>query len=94
MNTPILDSCFLQGRRYLCPNGRDLAAAKLQATWRMYCDRMDYLEYRRKKWAAGVIAISWVMNVKMAKVRKQLTATRADQLENYRRRAKVSEEMY
>ena len=55
----------------------------------MYRERTKYLEYRHKKWAAGVIAISWVMNVKMAKVRKQLVNTRGDQLENFRARAKV-----
>ena len=47
------------------------------------------MEYRQKKWAAGVIAISWIMNVKMHRVRKQLNATRADQLENFKRRSKV-----
>ena len=77
------------GRRFLGPDGEDVAAAKIQATWRRYRDRSDYLEYRRKKWAAGVIAISWVMHVKMAKVRKQLKETRAMQLEEFRRRTKV-----
>ena len=72
------------------PAGEDVAAALIQATWRMYKERTKYLEYRHKKWAAGVIAISWVMNVKMAKVRKQLGVTRSDQLENFRVRARVS----
>lgn len=51
--------------------------------------RKQYLEYRKKKWAAGVIAISWIMSIKMAKVRKQLKITRADQLEAFKSRAKV-----
>ena len=71
------------------PNGEDCAAARIQATWHMYQERGRYLEYRRKKWAAGVICISWVMNVKMSKVRKQLAATRMDQLEGFRKQARV-----
>ena len=55
----------------------------------MLKDRRIYLEYRRKKWAAGVIAISWIMHVKMTMVRKQLIAARMDQLEGFRQRAKV-----
>jgi len=56
----------------------------------MYQERVRYLEYRRKKWAAGVIAISWIMHVKMSKVRKHLNATRLDKIEAFKRRAKVS----
>ncbi|XP_038076728.1 IQ domain-containing protein H-like [Patiria miniata] len=76
------------GRRFLGPDGEDVAATKIQSTWRRYKDRSQYLEYRRKKWAAGVIAISWVMHVKMAMVRKQLKETRKIQLEEFRRRTK------
>lgn len=53
-------------------------------------DRTAYLEYRRKKWAAGVIAISWIMNVKMSKVKKQLKISRKNELDAFRRRAKVT----
>ncbi|XP_033634327.1 IQ domain-containing protein H-like [Asterias rubens] len=76
------------GRRFLGPDGDDVAATKIQATFRRYKDRALYLEYRRKKWAAGVIAISWVMHVKMAKVRKQLKETRRIQLDEFRRKSK------
>ncbi|XP_072037895.1 IQ domain-containing protein H-like [Amphiura filiformis] len=69
------------GRRYLGPDGEDVAATKIQSTWRRHMDRLAYLDYRKKKWAAGVIAISWVMHVKMAKIRKQLKTTRKQQLE-------------
>ncbi|KAL4227848.1 hypothetical protein ACF0H5_013286 [Mactra antiquata] len=79
---------FKPGRRFKGPNGRDIASAKIQATWKMYRERSTYLEYRRRKWAAGVIAISWIMHIKMAKVRKQLKQVRLDNLENFRRRAK------
>ena len=79
-----------QGRRFIGPNGEDLAASKIQATFKAYRERLRYLDYRRRKWAAGVIAISWGMNVKMAKVRKQLVDTRKDQLGAFRIKAKVS----
>ncbi|XP_033124079.1 IQ domain-containing protein H-like isoform X2 [Anneissia japonica] len=75
------------GRRYLGPNGDRVAATKIQSTWRRYKDRMAYLEYRRKKWAAGVIAISWIMNVKMSKIRKNLKATRKHELANFKVRS-------
>ncbi|XP_002730454.1 IQ domain-containing protein H-like [Saccoglossus kowalevskii] len=76
------------GRRFLGPDGEHVAATKIQATWRRYKDRMAYLEYRRKKWAAGVIAISWIMNVKLSKIRKQLRTTRQMYLDEFRERAK------
>ncbi|XP_077988694.1 IQ domain-containing protein H-like [Glandiceps talaboti] len=76
------------GRRFLGPDGEHVAATKIQATWRRYKDRSAYLEYRRKKWAAGVIAISWIMNVKLSKIRKQLKTTRQTHLESFRKRNK------
>ena len=54
-----------------------------------YRDRLAYIDYRKKKWAAGVIAISWVMHVKMAKIRKQLKITRKEQVEWMRDKTKV-----
>lgn len=79
---------YKPGRRFKGPNGRDIASAKIQATWRMYRERSSYLEYRRRKWAAGVIAISWIMHIKMVKVRQQLHQVRKDNLEAFRQRAK------
>lgn len=79
---------FKPGRRFKGPNGRDIASAKIQATWKMFRERSSYLEYRRRKWAAGVIAISWIMHIKMAKVRQQLKQVRLDNVEACRRRAK------
>ncbi|XP_013393394.1 IQ domain-containing protein H isoform X2 [Lingula anatina] len=77
------------GRRYLGPDGEFAAATKIQATWKRFRDRRKYLEYRRLKWASGVIAITWVMNVKMSQVRKQLKRTRIAELEGFRKRAKL-----
>ena len=85
----LICSLAMQGRRYVGPQGRDAAASKIAATFKMYQERLKYLEYRRKKWAAGVIAISWVMHVKMSKVRKHLKATRMDQVEAFKRRTRV-----
>ncbi|XP_059161513.1 IQ domain-containing protein H-like isoform X2 [Physella acuta] len=76
------------GRKYMGANGRVMAATKIQSLWRRYRERSQYLEYRRLKWAAGVIAISWIMRIKMAKMRHQLRQTRLDQLEAFKRRSK------
>lgn len=76
------------GRQFKSTSGQDVAATRIQSAWRMFKDRTEYLEYRKKKWAAGVIAISWIMHIKMSKVREQLKQTRDDNLEAFRRRAK------
>lgn len=77
------------GRRYKGPDGHDVAATKIQSTWRRYKDRVAYLDYRKQKWAAGVIALSWVMHVKMAKVKGQLKVRRKMELDSFRERHKV-----
>lgn len=56
----------------------------------MYRDRKAYLEYRHRKWAAGVIALTWVMNVKMATMKRQLKVTRQREIEHFKERAKVT----
>ncbi|XP_021362303.1 IQ domain-containing protein H-like isoform X2 [Mizuhopecten yessoensis] len=76
------------GRRFKGPNGKNVAATRIQSSWRMFRDRSEYLEYRKKKWAAGVIAISWIMTIKMSQVKQKLKQSREDQLEAFRRRAK------
>ncbi|KAL8616663.1 hypothetical protein ACOMHN_031645 [Nucella lapillus] len=76
------------GRRFMGPNGSQVAATQIQSSWRRFRDRSQYLEYRRLKWAAGVIAISWIMHIKMAKMRHQLKETRAKQLDSFKMRAK------
>ncbi|EDO37640.1 predicted protein, partial [Nematostella vectensis] len=76
------------GRRYLGPNGTEMAAIKIQSTWRRHKDRTAYLIYRKQKWAAGVIAISWIMNCKLSMIRKQLKQTRLNQLDRFRIRTK------
>lgn len=74
------------GRRYLSMDGHQLAAITIQKNWRRFRDRNAYLKYRRRKWAAGVIALSWLTHVKMSKARVELRRTRIRQLENFRKR--------
>ncbi|XP_064651541.1 IQ domain-containing protein H-like isoform X2 [Lineus longissimus] len=76
------------GRKFLGPDGQRKAATVIQSFFRRHRDRTKYLAYRRQKWAAGVIAISWIMNVKMANVRRQLKKTRLDYIESFKNRAK------
>jgi hypothetical protein len=49
--------------------------------------RRQYLEHRRRKWAAGIISLSWIMYAKLSKIRHQLKLMRARQLENHKARA-------
>lgn len=76
------------GRRFLGYEGKKLAAVAIQTSWRRYRDRKAYLRYRRRKWAAGVIALSWLTHVKMAKAREELKRKRMRQLEFFRRKSR------
>lgn len=40
-------------------------------------------------WAAGVIAISWIMHVRMSRMKRQLKTIRKMHADNFRVRAKV-----
>lgn len=89
LNAEDVENIFkMPGRRYLGPKGTDMAAIKIQSTWRRYKDRSAYLQYRKRKWAAGVIAISWIMSCKISMVRKQLRETRKLQLRRFKMRNK------
>jgi hypothetical protein len=46
------------------------------------------LAYKKRKWAAGIVALIWLSNVKIAKTRANLKLTRFKQLENFKRRQK------
>ena len=76
------------GRRFRGAGGHNLAAAKIQATFRMFKKRKEYLEYRRKKWAAGIIAMGWLLLLKARGIREQLKQKRANQRINFIRRSK------
>jgi len=38
------------GRRYMASDGLNVAATKIQATWRRYRDRLTYLAYRKQRY--------------------------------------------
>ncbi|XP_042352488.1 IQ motif-containing protein H [Plectropomus leopardus] len=75
------------GQRYKGEGGIEAAAIHIQSCWRRYLARTAYLGHYRRKWAAGIIAISWLMLAQRRRVRKALQARRLRQLENYRSRA-------
>ncbi|XP_066541844.1 IQ motif-containing protein H isoform X2 [Hoplias malabaricus] len=72
------------GQRYKGEGGRQAAAVRIQTCWRRHQTRSAYLWQQRRKWAAGTIAISWLLHAQAGRVRKSLQATRLRQLENYR----------
>uniref|UniRef100_A0A3Q2W3V7 IQ motif containing H n=1 Tax=Haplochromis burtoni TaxID=8153 RepID=A0A3Q2W3V7_HAPBU len=74
-------------QRYKGEGGIEAAAIHIQSSWRRYLARTAYLCHCRRKWAAGTIAISWLMHAQLCRVRKALQARRFSQLENSRSRA-------
>ncbi|XP_031139132.1 IQ motif-containing protein H isoform X2 [Sander lucioperca] len=83
----VLGLVLRPGQRYKGEGGIDAAAIHIQSCWRRYLAQTAYLRHCRRKWAAGTIAISWLMHTQMLRVRKALQARRFRQLENYRSRA-------
>uniref|UniRef100_A0A4W3J7B9 IQ motif containing H n=1 Tax=Callorhinchus milii TaxID=7868 RepID=A0A4W3J7B9_CALMI len=76
------------GQKYKGPDGQQMAAIKIQSLWRRYRDRIVYFKYRRLKWAASIIAISWILHCQLKRVKNILKQSRQRHLVNFRTRAK------
>ncbi len=80
----------MPGRRFKKVGGQHLAAITIQCAWKCYRDRQAYLKFRKRRWAAGVIALTWLTYFKINKAREKLKVNREEQLGRFRIRQKVS----
>ena len=58
----------------------------IQCAWKGYRDRKAYKMYRKRRWAAGVIALTWLTYFKWAKAKSSLHKRRERELANFRER--------
>ena len=62
-----------------------------QSTWRMHVVRSQWREFRRRKWAAGVLCMAWMLNLKYRALRTALVEAKMKRLERFNARHDVSE---
>eukprot|EP00741_Cyanophora_paradoxa_P021428 tig00021352_g20686.t1 len=67
----------LPGRRFKGNNGKERAAAAMQATWRMFVTRREYEEGQRRQRAARRIQLGWRLYAAARRTREAIAATRA-----------------
>lgn len=78
----------LPGRLYTGPRREHLASLKITAMFKARKDRQQFLHYRRQQQAAGIIAISWIMHVRLKRCKHALIEKRKLQLTNYHKHIK------
>ena len=76
----------MPGRRFMGKDGQQMAAIVIQSWWRGMIQRKRYQAWRASKLRTGLVALHWLMNAKMARVRRLLQQSRADHLQTYRDR--------
>lgn len=76
----------IPGQRYLAADGDHMAAICIQSIWRGHRHCKVYREERRKKTAASLIALNWIMTCKRTYMRKHLQHRKNKYLEGFRAR--------
>jgi hypothetical protein len=70
--------------KYTGPNGKNLAAAKIQATWKMFVCRKYYKFDRKRFVAARIVQRSWRMYTRHQKTRRLIATAWAAKLQGWR----------
>ncbi|CAF3609709.1 unnamed protein product [Rotaria socialis] len=74
------------GRRFRDKHGKQRAAIIIQSCWRSYHAREIYKNLKKRRWAANVIASTWLKHSKLVKLRKQLKLMRRRQFDFFHKK--------